>query len=206
MLLRQQLPAETQQVGVVPRVLGMMQESVERFQRTIAQLTDLSRLQQVRAEPTQAIELAAVVEAVRLDLAPMLEATGAKLLVDITACDTVQFAPQHLRSVVYNLLSNAVKYRHPDRVPEVRLRCYPAAQATVLEVQDNGLGLSEHQQGKLFALFQRLHTHVEGSGVGLYMVKRIVENAGGTIAVHSEPGAGSTFTVSFPTEAPIALS
>ncbi len=198
LLLRKQLPTAAQQVGLVPRVLGMMQESVERFQLTITQLTDLTRLQQVRTEPAQEVALAAVVEAVRLDLAPLVEVTGAQLTVDVSACATVQFAPQHLRSIIYNLLSNAIKYRHPDRVPQVQLRCHVAENATVLEIADNGLGLSEQQQGKLFRLFQRLHTHVEGSGVGLYMVKRIVENVGGTISVRSELGVGTTFTVTFP--------
>ena len=197
LLLRKQLPTAVQQVGVVPRVLDMMQQSIERFRLTIAQLTDLTLLQQVQAEPTQPVELAPVVEAVRLDLAPLIEATGAQLIVDILAGATVQSTPQHLRSIVYNLLSNAIKYRPPDRVPQVQLRCRSQAQATVLEVTDNGLGLSEQQQDKLFALFQRLHTHVEGSGVGLYMVKRIVENAGGTITVRSQPEVGITFTVAF---------
>ncbi|MGI4863077.1 MAG: PAS domain-containing sensor histidine kinase [Janthinobacterium lividum] len=198
LLLRKQLPAAVQQTGLVSRALDMMQQSVERFRLTIAQLTDLTLLQQVQAEPTQPVELATIVEAVRLDLAPMLEATGAQLTVDIPACATVHFTPQHLRSIVYNLLSNAIKYGHPDRVPQVQLRCHSQAQATVLEVADNGLGLSEQQQSKLFVLFQRLHSHVEGSGVGLYMVKRIVENAGGTITVRSQPEVGTTFTVTFP--------
>ena len=199
LLLRKQLPAAAQQAGMVPRVLGLMQDSIDRFRLTIAQLTDLTRLQQVQQEPAHAVALAAVVEAVRLDLAPLLEATGAELTVDVSAYATVRFAPPHLRSVLYNLLSNAVKYRHPDRMPQVALRCLDAANATVLEVEDNGLGLSEQQQGKLFRLFQRLHGHVEGSGVGLYMVKRIVENAGGTLTVRSQSEVGTTFTVTFPT-------
>jgi len=70
----------------------------------------------------------------------------------------------------------------------------------VLEVQDNGLGLSAAQQGKLFGMFRRLHDHVPGSGVGLYMVKRIVENAGGVVAVQSEEGVGSTFIVTLPAQ------
>ncbi|MBB4601492.1 signal transduction histidine kinase [Hymenobacter luteus] len=68
----------------------------------------------------------------------------------------------------------------------------------MLTVQDNGLGLSELQQRQLYGLFQRLHTHVEGTGVGLYIVKRLIENAGGSIAVQSEVGVGTTFTVTFP--------
>jgi len=67
-----------------------------------------------------------------------------------------------------------------------------------LTVQDNGLGLNAQQQTRLFQLFQRLHTHVEGTGLGLYMVKRIVENAGGTLAVQSQVNVGTTFTLTFP--------
>ena len=75
------------------------------------------------------------------------------------------------------------------------------ASGVVLTVQDNGLGMSEVQQRQLFGLFQRLHTHVEDTGVGLYITKRLVENAGGTIAVQSQPGVGTTFTVTFPAQA-----
>jgi len=198
LLLRQQLPAEARQAGLVPKVLNMMQNAIGRFQLTIAQLTDLLHLQQAYTERPEAVDVAATIEAVRLDLAPEFEATGAQLLVELTDCPTLSLAPQHLRSVVYNLVSNALKYRHPDRVPQVHLRCATQDGHTLLAVQDNGLGLAAAQQQKVFGLFRRLHAHVEGTGVGLYMVKRIVENAGGTITVQSEPGVGATFTVSLP--------
>ncbi|WP_375417824.1 PAS domain-containing protein [uncultured Hymenobacter sp.] len=203
-VLREQLPAATQRAGAVQPVLAMMQGAIERFQLTIAQLTDVSRLQQ--AQPAEAVDLAALVEDVRLDLASVLVAAGARLTVEVAACPQVLFAPKNLRSIIYNLLSNAVKYGHPGRLPVVELRAYPlpgsqgqgesqASGGVVLEVQDNGLGLDETQQAKLFVMFQRLHDHVEGSGIGLYMVKKIVDNAGGTIQVQSQPGVGSTFTV-----------
>jgi len=199
LLLRKQLPAEVGQAGLVPKVLGMMQGAIERFQLTIAQLTDLAKLQHAHAQPAEEVDLKAVVEDVRLDLTPRLEEAQGQLSIELNGCDTVSFAPQHLRSLLYNLLSNALKYRHPDRPPVVQFRCYHTPTTTVLEVQDNGLGLSATQQGKLFGMFRRLHDHVPGSGVGLYMVKRIVENAGGVVAVQSEEGVGSTFIVTLPT-------
>jgi PAS domain S-box-containing protein len=198
LLLRQQLPPAAQQVGVVPRVLDMMQGAIERFQLTIAQLTDLAKLQHAHTQPAEEVDLPAVVEAVRLDMAPMLAEAHAVLRVNLDSCRTVSFAPQHLRSIIYNLLSNAIKYRHPERPLEIAIRCYNQDTATLLEVQDNGLGLTPEQQGKLFGMFRRLHAHVPGSGVGLYMVKRILENAGGSIAVQSQSDIGTTFTVSFP--------
>ena len=202
LMLRQQLPAEARQAGLVPKVLRMMQEAIGRFQLTIAHLTDLSRLQQAHAELAETVSLGATIEAVRLDLTSELEATGAQLTVDVADCPAILLAPHHLRSVIYNLLSNALKYHHPDRVPEVHVHCHPQADMSVLTVQDNGLGLNEGQQQKIFGLFRRLHAHVDGSGVGLYMVKRIIENAGGTITLRSTPGVGSAFIVSLPTAPP----
>lgn len=75
----------------------------------------------------------------------------------------------------------------------------------LLEVHDNGLGIPLAQQPRLFGMFQRFHDHVEGSGVGLFMVRRIVENTGGRIEVHSQEGTGTTFFVYLPVaDAPTA--
>jgi signal transduction histidine kinase len=67
----------------------------------------------------------------------------------------------------------------------------------VLSVEDNGLGMDMQHEEKIFALFKRLHSHVEGTGVGLYMVRKIIENAGGRIEVESQVGVGSAFRVYF---------
>jgi PAS domain S-box-containing protein len=199
--LRKQLPAEALQVKLVGPILDRMHQSVERFQRTIAQLTDVAQLQQIHGQPAEPVDLATLVDELRLDFTTDLATPGATLTVEVAACPQVAFAPKNLRSIVYNLLSNALKYRHPARPPVVALRCRSIGDTVVLEVQDNGLGLTEVQQSQLFGLFQRLHTHVAGTGIGLYMVKRLVENAGGTIAVHSRIEEGTTFTITLPAHA-----
>lgn len=196
--LRDHLPANALDNAVVPRLLDMMAGAVSRFQQTLGHLTDISRLQQEMDQPAEAVDLPALVEAVRLDILPELTAAEATLVVDLDSCPTVRFSPKNLRSIVYNLLSNAVKYRTPGRPAHVALRCRSVAGRILLEVEDNGLGLSTVQQGELFRMFRRLHTHVAGSGVGLYMVKKMIENAGGTLLVQSQLGVGSTFTVSLP--------
>jgi PAS domain S-box-containing protein len=196
--LRSTLPAVAQQDPVVTHLLGLLDTTVARFQFTIAQLTDISRLQRAHTGPAEPIYLAAVVEAVQLDLTPKMEAAHTQLILDVPPEVVVSFSPANLRSVVYNLLSNAVKYRAFDRDSHVRVKAEQAGNKVVLTVQDNGLGMSEVQQRQLFGLFQRLHTHVEGTGVGLYITKRLIENAGGTITVQSQPQVGTTFTVTFP--------
>jgi signal transduction histidine kinase len=193
--LQTHLPADVQQQELVSQLLGMMQTTIDRFRLTIHQLTDVSRLQHAQNQPAEPVNLAKVVEAVRLDLLPLLHATQAQLTVELAPDLVVLFAPKNLRSVVYNLLSNALKYHQPDQPPVITLGATRSAEHVVLTVQDQGLGLTESQQRRLFGLFQRLHTHVEGTGVGLYMVKRMVENAGGTIMVQSQPGQGTTFSI-----------
>lgn len=195
--LREYLPTPNTE-PMVPRLLDMMQNAVARFQQTVGHLTDVSRLQHSQSQPAEAVLLAAVVEDVLLDLAPLVKATNARLQLHLTECPTVYFSAKDLRSVLYNLLSNALKYHSSQREPLVQLRAHCSETLISLEVEDNGLGLSEQQQTRLFTLFHRLHNHVEGSGVGLFMIKRIVENAGGTITVHSQPEVGSTFVVTLP--------
>ncbi len=195
-----ELPA-TRRAGEVTHILSLMLESVDRFKRTIGHLTDISKLQQEYARPTSQVNLQDIIAEVRLDLAPLLHATQAQLLVEVHNCAPLAFSEKNLRSVVYNLLSNALKYHHPDRAPVVGIRCHKAAGYQVLTVQDNGLGLAATSQARLFQMFQRLHTHVEGSGIGLYMVKRIMENAGGRIEVQSQLEVGTTFSVYFPVAA-----
>jgi PAS domain S-box-containing protein len=195
--LQSELPASSQ-AGDVAHILSLMQDSVDRFKRTIEHLTDVSRLQKEHGQGATPVRLAEVIANVSLDLAPLIQETSAQLTIDVPAFTTLTFSEKNLRSVVYNLLSNALKYRHPDRVPQVRLLSRSQDSYLVLEVQDNGLGLDLTREHELFTMFQRYHTHVEGSGIGLYMVKKIIENAGGRIEVESRLRHGSTFFVYFP--------
>jgi signal transduction histidine kinase len=96
------------------------------------------------------------------------------------------------------LLSNALKYSSPDRKPEVKIVSYQEKEFTILQVSDNGLGLSKENQSKIFGMFKRVHQHVEGSGIGLYIIKKMIENVGGKIEVKSEVGKGTTFKVVLP--------
>ncbi|SNR29340.1 PAS domain-containing sensor histidine kinase [Hymenobacter mucosus] len=195
--LLQEIPVATQAEGEVQPILQMMQDSVDRFKKTINHLTDVSKLQREFDQPVVAVELLPVVLGVQLDLAPLIEQTTAEVIIEVAAKLFISLSEKNLRSVVYNLLSNAIKYRHPERPVRIQLSAKQEANHVVLRVQDNGLGLDENSQRNLFTMFQRFHDHVEGSGIGLYMIKKIVENMGGWIEVHSNLQAGSTFSVYF---------
>ena len=98
-----------------------------------------------------------------------------------------------------NLIGNGVKYR-ADAPPAVHAEARRVADGWELAVRDNGIGIDPKDHEKIFGMFRRLHgdDRFEGTGLGLALVKRIVENAGGTIRVDSRVGEGSTFLIDLP--------
>jgi signal transduction histidine kinase len=101
-----------------------------------------------------------------------------------------------------NLIGNGVKYRG-DAPPEVHAEARRVADGWEVSVRDNGIGIDPKDHDKIFGMFRRLHgdDRFEGTGLGLALVKRIVENAGGTIDVDSAVGEGSTFVIRLPYDA-----
>ncbi len=105
-----------------------------------------------------------------------------------------------MKQVFSNLISNAVKYSsHRDKVL-LRLASEIKDDVVILSISDNGVGFDMKYHDKLFGVFQRLHSadEFEGTGVGLAIVKRIINKHGGDIWAESEPGKGSTFYISLP--------
>jgi signal transduction histidine kinase len=204
--LGETLPPPVLQEVEVAQLLRLLDRTVSRFLTTIDQLADLARLQRLYDEPAEPVAMAPVVAEVLQDLAPAIRTAAAQVQVEVPAALHVAFTSAGLRSVVYNLLSNAVKYSDPGRLVQVWVRATVQPGVVVLTVRDNGLGLTDAQQQRLFGAFQRLHTHVAGTGVGLYMIKRLIENADGTITVQSQPNVGTTFTVTLPSQAPLDVT
>lgn len=100
-----------------------------------------------------------------------------------------------IRQLFQNLISNAIKYKHFNRPPEITISCQETDVDYVFAIKDNGIGINSEYFEKIFIIFQRLHHKDEysGTGMGLAISKKIVENLGGKIWVESTEGEGSTF-------------
>ncbi len=104
-----------------------------------------------------------------------------------------------LTSILYNLISNAIKYRSPQRSLVLTIRTTLLNGFINLEVSDNGLGMNMEQFSRnIFGLYKRFHTHTDGKGLGLYLVRLQIESLGGKVEVSSELNIGTKFIVSFP--------
>jgi PAS domain S-box-containing protein len=170
--------------------------AIGRLKQTIKDLTEISKVQRETGEPVEEVGFGEMLRDVQLDIADLLAESGAVIRTDF-AVPAIHFARKNIRSILYNLLSNAIKYRSPSRRPEVTLSTRREAGQVLLRVEDNGLGIPAGQLPKVFSMFKRFHAHVEGTGIGLYIVKRVMENGGGRIEVASEEGRGTTFTLYF---------
>lgn len=131
------------------------------------------------------------------DIDNLLVEANATLVEDYSKAQEVTFSRKNLRSVLYNLLSNAVKYRAPERRALIRVETYQEEDYIVLSIKDNGLGIKQDDKAKVFIIFKRLHTHVEGTGIGMSIVKRIMDSAGGKIEIESKLNEGTTFKIYF---------
>lgn len=196
-ILHEELNTNGAPGAVALQIMLLMQQSVDRFKDTIHSLTDVVKLQHASTAEAVQVSLSEVIEEVSLDLEPLIKSSGAKMEIDITACPFIKFSKKNMRSVVYNLLSNALKYRSPERKLQIRINCHSITDFHVLTVSDNGLGFDSSRTADLFTMFKRFHDHVEGTGIGLYMVKKIVDNAGGHIEVESQLNQGTTFRIYF---------
>lgn len=177
-------------------LFNMITTSISKFNATIRDLTEITKVQKDINEEMEYISFSGIAEDIKRDIQKLITESGAVIDEEYQVPD-ILYAKRNLRSILYNLLTNGIKYRSPERPVYLGIKTYTEGPFIVLSVQDNGLGLNQAQQSKLFTMFKRMHTHVEGSGIGLYIIKRIIENNGGKIDVVSEQGKGTVFKVYF---------
>jgi len=144
------------------------------------------------------VDLAKLVNSVRTWLGSLISKSGATVTIK-GSLPVLNGYPAQMRTLVQNLIENAIKYSDPDRPPVVEIASLDNAQTGTVgfTVSDNGLGIAPEHLGRIFEMFKRLHRadEVAGTGLGLTLCRRVAHNHGGDIQVASEPGKGTTFTV-----------
>ncbi|MRG43900.1 chemotaxis protein CheR [Chitinophaga sp. SYP-B3965] len=110
--------------------------------------------------------------------------------------DKILFSKKNLRSILYNLISNGIKFKGGQR-PVLNIYTRKEQDNIVLTVEDNGIGIDEQYLDKIFDMYGRIHTDIDGNGIGLYLARKIVDAANGKITVASEPGKGTKFHIYF---------
>ncbi|WP_083470336.1 PAS domain-containing sensor histidine kinase [Rufibacter tibetensis] len=179
------------------QLLVLMQGSIGTLRKVITDLSEVTKIQP-EAIGSESINLPGLLEEVKENLRTLISSSNAEVTTSELTFQNLRYSRKNLRSILYNLVSNGIKYADPQRKPQVSISTFITdAGEFALSVTDNGLGIPNNQFNKIFGMFKRVHDHVEGSGVGLYLVKRILDNSGDRIEVKSEVGKGSEFTIYF---------
>lgn len=177
--------------------LKRIRHAVDKMQMLLRDLLELSRIGRIINEPVETSVGEIVREALAL-VDGQLQARGVR--VEYTDEDLKIFGDRvRLVEVMQNLLDNAVKFMGSQPHPQIRIGAIRDEQGKpIFFVQDNGIGIAPQFSNRIFGLFNKLDADSQGSGVGLTLVKRIIEVHGGRIWVESQPGEGATFYFTLP--------
>lgn len=187
--------------------LSRIAAAAGRMQRLIDDLLDYSRVT-TRQRPFTKVPLGDIVSEAWSDLESRVEESGAEI--SVGELPTIEADRAQMQQLMQNLLGNALKFRAPGRTPRIRVWSEQAPSPgsdpdlTQVFVEDNGIGFDPRHAKRIFAPFQRLHgrDQYEGTGIGLAIVRRIVERHGGVIESDGAPGAGAVFILTLPLRQP----
>ncbi|MHB1560245.1 MAG: sensor histidine kinase [Isosphaeraceae bacterium] len=192
--------------GTVPRHVTQHLEvgdrQIGRLARLIDNMLDVARIAHGRIElEFERLDLSELAQQVVTRFAEQAGSSGAMVTAELSGPVVGRFDRLKIEQVLANLLSNAIKYGEGK---PIRVRVRGEADTAVFEVEDQGAGIAPEDRERIFDRFERASSgHRQASlGLGLYIVRSLVEAHGGAIEIRSEPGRGSTFIVTIPWEGP----
>jgi PAS domain S-box-containing protein len=181
------------------RIIQGISQELKTLDLVVNDLTDIISIREVEYQSREEINLSEELQHVKQILSDDIEAARAEITEDLSQSPTIYSIRSYIHSILFNLVSNAVKYRSPDRKPEIRVTAKKKEHFVQITVEDNGLGIDlVKHEAKLFTLYKRFHHHVDGRGIGLYLVKNQVESLGGKIEADSKVNQGTTFRILLP--------
>lgn len=191
-------------------MFGRMQEAARRMQRLIEDLLAYSRTNNAE-QKFELTDLNEILDDVKEELKEELKETNA--LIKTKGLCVVNIIPFQFRQLLNNLIANALKFSSPGQSPVIQIeseikdgislhepKLLPQKSYCHISVSDNGIGFEQQYSDKIFEVFQRLHSKTEykGTGIGLAIVKKIVDNHGGVITARSELDKGARFDIYLP--------
>jgi len=202
-VLGSQLPEEA--TGYLTR----MKKSIHHMQQLIADLLNLSRVTR-HTKPHQEVELSKIIQDAVDDVLEVHKDSGVRVELQNETLPHVFGPPvygdaEQLRQVFQNLLENSLKFCRQNVPPLIKISTEIINNDCCIKVQDNGIGFDQRHADRIFETFQRLHGQSEypGTGMGLAIVRKIVQRHNGEIKVNSIPGEGSTFVICLPVRSTI---
>ncbi len=175
---------------------SMLDSSIHKIKAAIKELASAGKIESEMLEAQTHIQIGEILSDIKLSILDKITASGATVVENLEVKE-IKFSKKNLHSILYNLISNALTFTAADRSPHIIVSTKATAGFVQLTVADNGIGLAEDKIHSIFTMYGRLNTHIEGQGMGLYLVKKIIDAAGGKMEIKSKLNEGTSFTLFF---------
>jgi PAS domain S-box-containing protein len=172
--------------------------SVSKLNRVILDMNQILQIKNNVSERKELVSFSHLIKNIRISIGDQIKTNDVELITDFSKVDKMMVFKSYLYSIMFNLISNSIKYRREGIKPVIEVASIKEKNKITLVFKDNCLGIDLAKKGEqVFGLYKRFHTHTEGKGMGLYMVKTQVETLGGKISVSSEVNKGTEFRIEF---------
>lgn len=175
-------------------LLKIVDSALIKMHKLITELTEVRKDNYKYKAEEELLNFEDILEDVRLILSDNIIAANAIMTSKINFSE-ITFSKRKLRTIVYNLINNAIKFRSAEKQSEIVVTTKKQKDFMIISVKDNGIGIKKENLESIFTKYYRLENAIEGSGIGLYLVKEIVNNSGGKVLVKSQVGKGTEFQV-----------
>jgi signal transduction histidine kinase len=180
-------------------IVGKIDESVHDLNQVVRDLNIILEIKSGIDAKREKFLLKDIIDKIKLRLESQIAESHAEININIGDDIEVYSVKTYIESIVYNLISNAIKYRAEERTPIILISFSSTKKYWTIHVKDNGLGIDlDKFKDKIYGLYKRFHSHVEGKGMGLYLVKVQAESLDGKVECESIVNEGSVFEVTIP--------
>ncbi|WP_081661792.1 PAS domain-containing sensor histidine kinase [Gillisia sp. JM1] len=173
--------------------------NIRRLDNVMQDLNETLKLKDDFSKKRESVNLESLTQSIIASNQNLIDTENVSITNNFGAIDKVYTVKSYLYSTFFNLISNSIKYRKPDVSPVIEIRTERLDDQVIIHFKDNGLGIDLEKKGdQIFGFYKRFHKHVEGRGLGLFMVKSQLVMLGGQIEVKSLLGHGTEFTIYLP--------
>jgi PAS domain S-box-containing protein len=191
----EEIPLNEEMIKEIIRNLSI---SAVKLDNVIIDLNHILNVRNAVNEKKVSVRFSEIVEDIKLTIHTMIQQEEVWIKTDFSQANEIFSLKSYVYSIFHNLIYNSIKYKQPALPAIIEIRSFQDRNSIFIIFKDNGLGIDLIKKGdQVFGLYKRFHSHVEGKGMGLFMVKTAVEMLGGTISVASSVNKGTIFTIQF---------
>jgi signal transduction histidine kinase len=177
-------------------ILNNAKKTNKQLEKTITSLVEVNKVREELGSEKEDLDIDDVLKEVVTGSITKIKNANASIKKDFSDCPVIRYPKSQLKVIFKHLLSNSLSYRDPEKPLQIRVKSKKVNGHTTIIFKDNGLGFDsiKHKE-EIFKPYSRLHSHVDGSGLGLYIIKMIIDYHRGGIRVESEPRKGATLAL-----------